>query len=238
MATPLRYADPVRATAGARTSFVTSSICEKRNLFQSDRSAALFVLVLYDYRAQGKFRLHELVVMPDHFHLLLTVLTVLTVDCGMTIERAVQFIKGGFAFRAGRELGFIAPVWQRGFSEVRILDADAFLRTGEYIRNNPVVRHLVSEVEGYPYSSAYPGFETDAAPLGLKPTPTCALVARLKPCPDTNRYRGDSISIRRLPISGTQLIRTRKKGALRRSLQTENLRWLEATPFQSVQCFR
>jgi len=125
------------------------------------------VRVLYDYRAQGKFRLHEFVVMPDHFHLLLTVLTV---DCGMTIERAVQFIKGGFAFRAGRELGFSAPVWQRGFSEVRILDADAFLRTGEYIRNNPVIRHLVSEAEGYPYSSAHLGFETDAAPQGLKPS--------------------------------------------------------------------
>jgi putative transposase len=119
--------------------------------------------VLYDYRAQRKFRLHEFVIMPDHFHLLLTV------ECGMTIERAVQFIKGGFAFRAGRELGFSAPVWQRGFSEVRILDGDAFTRTGEYIRNNPVVRNLVSDVERYPYSSAYRGFETDAAPQGLNP---------------------------------------------------------------------
>ncbi len=163
MAIPLRYADPVRATAGARTFFVTSSIWEKSNLLQSDRSARLFVRVLYDYRAQGKFRLHEFVVMPDHFHLLLTV------ECGMTIERAVQFIKGGFAFRAGRELGFSAPVWQRGFSEVRILDADAFLRSGDYIRNNPVVRHLVSAVESYPYSSAHPGFDTDVTPQGLKP---------------------------------------------------------------------
>jgi putative transposase len=139
MAIPLRYANPERITAGARTFFVTSSIAEKRSLLQSDRSAALFVRVLYDCRVQGKFRLHDFVVMPDHFHLLLTV------DCGMTIERAVQFVKGGFAFRAGRELGFIAPVWQRGFSEVRILDADAFRKTGEYIRNNPVVRRLASE---------------------------------------------------------------------------------------------
>jgi putative transposase len=100
--------------------------------------------------------------MPDHFHLLLTV------ECGMTIERAVQFIKGRLAFRAGRELGFIVPVRQRGFSEVRILDADTFLRTGDYIRNNPVVRHLVSEAKRNPYSSAYPGFETDVAPKGLK----------------------------------------------------------------------
>ena len=119
--------------------------------------------MLYDYRAQREFRLHEFVVMPDHFH------TLLTVECGLTIERAVQFIKGGFAFRAGRELGFHAPVWQKGFSEVRIFDASAFLRTSEYIRNNPVARHLAAEAERYPYSSAYPGFELDPAPQGLKP---------------------------------------------------------------------
>jgi putative transposase len=163
MAIPLRHAEPVRTTAGARTFFVTSSICDKRRLLQSDRSAGLFVRVLYDCRSQRKFRLHEFVVMPDHFHVLLTV------ECEMTIERAVQFIKGGFAFRAGRELGFVAPVWQKGFSEVRVLDADAFLRIGEYIRNNPVARNLATEASEYPYSSAYPGLELDSAPHGLKP---------------------------------------------------------------------
>ncbi len=163
MAIPLRHADSARVTAGARTFFVTSSICGKRNLLQSDRSAGLFVRVLYEYRAQRKFRLHEFVVMPDHFHVLLTV------ERELTIERAVQFIKGGFAFRAGKELGFSAPVWQKGFSEIRIVDADAFLRASAYIRNNPVARHLVEAAEDYPYSSARPGFELDAAPQGLKP---------------------------------------------------------------------
>jgi len=163
MAIPLRHSSPTVVTAGARTFFITSSINAKRRLLQSDRSAALFVRVLYDYRAQREFRLHEFVVMPDHFHVLLTV------ECSMTVERAVQFIKGGFAFRAGRELGFSAPIWQKGFSEVRILDAEAFLRTTDYIRNNPVARHLVDEAAQFPYSSAHPGFELDPPPQGLKP---------------------------------------------------------------------
>jgi putative transposase len=165
MAIPLRHADPTHAIAGARTFFVTSSIAGKRNLLQSDRSAQLFVRVLYEYRAQRKFRLHEFVVMPDHFHVLLTV------ECDLAIERAVQFIKGGFAFRAGRELGFRPPVWQKGSSEVRIIDPDAFVRTAEYIRNNPVARHLAAEAAQYPYSSAHSGFELDPAPQGLKPAP-------------------------------------------------------------------
>jgi putative transposase len=166
---PHRHADPQSVIANARTFFVTSSISGKRNLLQSDRSAALFVRVLYEYRAQHKFRLHEFVIMPDHFHVLLTV------ERDLTIERAVQFIKGGFAFRAGREFGFRAPVWQKGFSEVRIADSSAFLRTSEYIRNNPVAEHLVVEAAQYAYSSAHPGFELDDPPQGLKPISSFSL---------------------------------------------------------------
>jgi putative transposase len=161
MAIPIRHSCPTEVAAGARTFFVTSSTWGKRRLLQSDRSAAFFVKVLYDYRLQGKYRLHEFVVMPDHFHLLLTV------DSELTIERALQFIKGGFAFRAGRELGMRAPIWQKGFSEIRVLDGEAFLRFREYIWNNPVARRLVAEPGLYPYSSARPGSELDPAPRGL-----------------------------------------------------------------------
>lgn len=82
---------------------MTSSTRDKSNLLQSDRLARLFVEVLYHYRAQGKFRLHEFVVMPDHFHVLLTL------ENDISIERAVQFVKGGFAFRAGKEIAIRAP---------------------------------------------------------------------------------------------------------------------------------
>ena len=164
MAIPLRHSDPKQVIAGARTFFITSSIAGKRNLLQSDRSAGLFVRVLYEYREQRRFRLHEFVVMPDHFHVLLTV------GSDSTIERAVQFIKGGFAYRAVRELGFMAPVWQKGFSEVRIRDAHTFQRVREYIWNNPVKRHLVLEASQFPWSSAHCRFELDAPPQGLKPS--------------------------------------------------------------------
>ena len=163
MAIPIRHSGGSRVVAGARTFFVTSSIAEKRNLLQSDRSAGLFIRVLYDYRAQEKYRLHEFVVMPDHFHVLLTV------GSEMTIEKAVQFIKGGFAFRAGRELGFRVPVWQKGFSEVRVYDGEGFARVREYIWNNPVRRGLAFEPSEFAHSSAHPGFELDGAPQGLKP---------------------------------------------------------------------
>ncbi|HEV8522980.1 MAG TPA: transposase [Terriglobales bacterium] len=148
---------------GLRTFFVTSSTCGKRPLLQSSRSAELLIEVLYHYRSQNKYRLHSFIVMPDHFH------TLITVGAELSIERAVQFIKGGFAYRAGKELNMRSPVWQKGFSEVRILDAESYGRHREYIHENPVVRHLAVRAEDYPYSSANGTFEVDPPPQGLEP---------------------------------------------------------------------
>jgi putative transposase len=163
MAIPTRHANPLNLIASERTFFVTSATWERRRILQSTRSAELFVQTLYEYRRQGKYRLHEFVVMPDHFHLLVTV------GSGITIERAVQFIKGGFAFRAARKFGIRPPIWQKGFSEVRVNDSVAFARQREYIRNNPVAAGLASRAEEYAESSAFPGHVLDAPPQRLKP---------------------------------------------------------------------
>ena len=162
MAIPLRHADPLDIVAVVRTFFITSSTAGKRNVLQSDRAARLFIDVLYSYRAQQKYLLHAFVVMADHFHTLITV-------GDISVERAVQFIKGGFAFRAGKELGFRPPVWERGFSETRVNDSEAASSIGEYIIQNPVRRGFVLQPAEYPYSSAHPGFELDDLPQGLKP---------------------------------------------------------------------
>ena len=161
MASPARNSPARQIVAGARTFHVTSSTFGKSFLLQSHRSSQLFIRVLYEYRAQKKFRLHDFVVMPNHFHVLITV------GAGMSVERAVQFIKGGFAFRAARELGLRPPIWQRGFSGVRVLDANIAARISRYIRDNPVVGRLVCEASAYPFSSAYAGYALDPLPQSL-----------------------------------------------------------------------
>jgi REP element-mobilizing transposase RayT len=50
--------------------------------------ARLFLQTLYSYRRQGKFQLHAFVLMPEHFHLLLT-------PEGIPLERALQLSKAG-----------------------------------------------------------------------------------------------------------------------------------------------
>src|SRR3989442_3739934 len=49
--------------------------------------------VLVHYREQMRYVLHEFVIMPDHLHLLLTP------EADISIERALQLIKGGFSYR-------------------------------------------------------------------------------------------------------------------------------------------
>jgi putative transposase len=163
MAIPHRNSAPNNIISGDRTFFVSASTWGKRPLLQSDRAAALFQQTMFEYRAQGKFRLHEFVIMPDHFHALITV------DRQTTIERAVQFIKGGFAFRAGRELGFASPVWQKGFSETRVRDSAAYENQTQYIRHNPVVARLAARAEDSLYCSAALGLPLDPPPQRLKP---------------------------------------------------------------------
>jgi putative transposase len=162
MSIPIRNADQSRVLARERTFFVTSSSWEKRAFLQSARVAELLIDVFYYYQRQRKYLLHEFVIMPEHFHVLITV------GGETTVEKAVQLIKGGFAFRAGRELGLRAPVWQKGFSEVRVSNREAFLGIREYIHANPVKRFLVTSGPDYPYSSAHSGFELDPPPQRLK----------------------------------------------------------------------
>ena len=116
---------------------------------QTERMANLFLDVLRSYVAERRFRVHDFVIMRDHFHLLLSV------TGEMTIEKAVQLIKGNFSYRAKKELGCQWEIWQRGFSEVRIYDRERFLYYRKYIDENPVKARYAQSVGEYPYCSAY-----------------------------------------------------------------------------------
>ena len=154
-------ASPPRGNTGYGCYFVTASTFQKQRLFQTERMARLFVDVLFHYRRQGKFLLHEFVLMPDHFHVLLTPTE--------TLERALQLIKGGFSFRARKELGFGGEIWQKSFYDRRVRNVAEYCAFQEYIQRNPVKARLASAAEGYAYSSARAEFQLDGLPQRLKP---------------------------------------------------------------------
>ena len=152
---------PTRAISPPGTYFVTSVTWQRTSLFVAEPMARLFLQTLYSYRRQGKFQLHAFVLMPEHFHLLLT-------PSGITLERALQFIKGGFSHAVKEQLGKTIEIWQRGFTDHRIRDAEDFVHHRMYIHENPVERKLVAESCDFRYCSAYPGFKLDPWPAAAE----------------------------------------------------------------------
>lgn len=153
-------AAPPRGNTGNGAYFITASTFQRRPIFLKEPLARLFLEVLFHYRDKRNFLLHEFVLMPDHFHLLLSP--------GLSLERSLQLIKGGFSYRAKKELEYFGEIWEKSFYDRRVRGAEDYFNFRHYIRRNPVKRGLASNTEEYLYSSAHSGFVLDAIPERLK----------------------------------------------------------------------
>ncbi|MGA2855978.1 MAG: transposase [Candidatus Sulfotelmatobacter sp.] len=142
-----------------RVFFITTITIQRRPIFRRETTARLLLDTLAHYRDGRKFLLHEFVVMPDHIHALLTPAE------EISLEHAMQFIKGGFSYRL-KDRG---SVWQPSFTNHRIRDWEDYEQHREYIRMNPVRARLAGRPEEYPYSSAAGTLRMDPVPQGLKP---------------------------------------------------------------------
>ena len=149
MARPTRNSNPDGIARSNRTFFATTRTAMGHRLLQSERNATLLIDVLRSNVAALKFQLADFVIMPDHVHLLITV------NESMTIEKAMQLIKGSFSHRLKKEFGYLGEVWQKGFSEVRVNTDEESVRFRKYIQMNPVKAGLVNAPESYPYCFAY-----------------------------------------------------------------------------------
>ncbi len=146
----------------ARTFFITTIAHDRRPIFKSEVLAELFLKVLFSYRDADKFQVHEFVLMPDHFH------AILTPNALISLEKSVQFIKGGYSYRAKKEANCSLEIWQRSFTEHCIHDSKDYAHHVQYIHGNPMRRHLCTNAEEFPYSSANPRFVLDPPPEYLR----------------------------------------------------------------------
>lgn len=155
---PFVYAAEMRlAPQDSRTYLLTAVTAERRSLFQVTATAELLEQTILDYHSQGKFLLHAFVIMPDHLHALITPAP------DVSLEKAMQFIKGGFSFRLKSK----HDVWMRSFNESQISTEEKYLSCARYIEENPVRRGLAATPEAYRFSSAACG-RLDPMPLHLQ----------------------------------------------------------------------
>lgn len=132
-----------RAPQELRTYLVTAVAAQRRRLFQVTANAELFVATLQENRPKGRFELYAFVVMPDHVHLLLTPAQ------DISLEKVMQFLKGGFSYRLKSKM----DVWERGYDSRRITDKRHFETCQRYVEENPVRARMVSAAEEYAYGS-------------------------------------------------------------------------------------
>lgn len=149
---------PGRLISPPGTYFVTFSTWERRRLFVVERYVRLFLKTLYRYRQQGSYELHAFVVMPEHVHILLTP------ALSVTLEHAIQLIKGGYSHALGGIVGRKREIWQRGFTDHRIRNLADYEHHLRYIHENPRVGNLVTDSCKYKYCSAFPGYKLDPWP--------------------------------------------------------------------------
>jgi putative transposase len=145
MAHPARNAVAADILNPSRIFFATTRTSMGMRLLQSERNAGLLIDVLRSLVMERKFKLHDFVIMPDHVQLLIEVVGVIT------IEKAMQLIKGRFSHRLSHEFAYKGEVWQRGFTEVQVMNKRDFEAHRVYISENPVKAGLAASTEEYPF---------------------------------------------------------------------------------------
>ena len=169
--------------------FVTSTTYRKRTLFSNDNCVQILCHIIYNLRNRGKMLILGFVIMPEHFHLLMTPRN------GVRISWIMQEIKKGSARLINNEpfcraqgrarlQGFkmntplrreswhsgssqttnrlkSKKVWMDEYYDYVIRDEKDLIKHLNYIHNNPVKRGLVENPDKYFWSSANSVFEND-----------------------------------------------------------------------------
>jgi|SRR5271156_1275125 len=149
---------PDHRTAPGASYFVTTRCAQGRNIFQVPEVAQILITAILHYRDAKAYLLHQFVIMPDHLHVLLTP------GHSISLEKAVQLIKGGSSFQISKQRGHKMEIWQQGFHDWTIRDFADWQAKVQYIRMNPVRAQLADKPEDWLFSSATAKFTLDPPP--------------------------------------------------------------------------
>jgi putative transposase len=131
----------------ARTYFLTCCLEGRRPLLRRPELAEAIIALYAGARDRGDIRLHGYVVMPDHYHVLLTL------RGGSFISGVVRRAHSAFARMVRAESGPLERVWQRRFYDHVIRDENDWREKLAYMHTNPQRAGLVEDAVSYPWSS-------------------------------------------------------------------------------------
>lgn len=147
---------PVRYYGSGDLHFITACCYHRQPFLGSASHRDLFLRVLEQMRRRYRFAVAGYVIMPEHFHLLLSE------PQRQTISTVVQALKLGFSRRLlspGQALcGPDLPrgprrIWQARFYDFNVWSEPKRIEKLRYMHRNPVKRGLVVSAEQWRWSS-------------------------------------------------------------------------------------
>jgi putative transposase len=132
----------VRHQSEGHLHFITCSCFRHRHLLGTPEARDTFVKILEQTRELYQAEIHGYVVMPDHFHLLITEPPV------KKLSTFMQILKQRFS-KTRTE----SEVWEVRYHDFNIRTQAKRIEKLRYIHRNPVKRELVSNPEDWPWSS-------------------------------------------------------------------------------------
>src|SRR5262249_28108812 len=134
-----------------QTYFVTKCTEARRPLLAEPETAEIVIQSWAFVREHGDVKLLAFVVMPDHYHVVFTLVR------EQSLANLMRRVGSFTANQIRQALDVTNPIWHDGgfYAGACRDDAEA-LEIAEYIHHNPVRRGLVGRAEDWPYSSAHP----------------------------------------------------------------------------------
>jgi putative transposase len=137
--------------------FLTCSCYQRRQVLGTSSTRNLFLSILEEARQRYRFVILGYVIMPEHFHMLITEPQLGTPSTVMQVlkQRFARQVRG--AVQADRRLsaegGAEARVWQPRFYDFNVRTEGKRMEKLRYMHNNPVKRELVSAPKQWAWSS-------------------------------------------------------------------------------------
>ena len=146
--------------------FISSSTVNWIPLFNRNDVREILLEALR-YRVENNIiKLHAYIIMPNHFHAILTTANItktikefksytarLIVDL-LKLENQTELLRKFEYFKKKYKTDSTYQIWQEGYHPEMIISMDMFNQKAMYIHNNPVKANLVKKAEDWPYSSA------------------------------------------------------------------------------------
>src|SRR5579864_3444839 len=138
--------------------YITCSCYKRKRWLGTGRRRDLFLRILEDVRKQRRFVVLGYVVMPEHFHLLMSEpqegnpSTVMQSVKQRYAQRVIRRRRRNPAQRSLCDEGAL-PVWQPRFYDFNVYTEHKRVEKLRYMHRNPVKRGLVQEPEQWRWSS-------------------------------------------------------------------------------------